>query len=104
MRCTKKLLMKLVDEKLKELEIPFTVQSIERSRFRGHEYEAGAWFWKAYLKSTDTSIDYKYDAILSFIPFYEIEKVINNGGGLKIINNSRYSGVSGLEDLEITTT
>jgi len=101
MRCTKKLLIKLVNEKLKELELPFKVTDIKRSRFNSEQYQCGAWFWKAVLKSTE-GIDYVLATdIYSYIPFIEFETQLNKGEKIKIKDTSR-SGNGLLTDLEIT--
>jgi hypothetical protein len=42
MRVTKKLLVTQINELLQRMETDFVVISIQRSRFRGHEYEGGA--------------------------------------------------------------
>ena len=102
MRVTKKLLTKLVNEKLKEVEMDFEVERIERSRFREQDYEDGAYFWKAILdrkNSTEKFIIKPF--IYSFIPFMEFEDALNSGKKLTIINNSRHRGLA-FDDLEIS--
>lgn len=100
MRVTKKLLTKLVNEKLAELEIDFEVDFIERSRFRPQDYESGAYLWKANLKKEGKEF-YITPYIYSFVPFYELEQALNNGKKITI-KNSSFSSNQMLSDLEIT--
>ena len=99
MRVTKKLLIKLVNELLVEVELPFECISITRSRFTSDQYQSGAWFWKANLKSTE-GVDYILGSyIYSFYQFSDLETELNNGGKLKIVNNStgQFACISNLE-------
>ena len=103
MRVTKKLLVKLVNELLVKVEMHFECISIEKSRFRGQDYEGGAYVWYAQLKHGNDEPDSRC-RIYCYISFSELETYLNNGKNLKLNNNSRYASTTTLADLEISVT
>lgn len=98
MRITKKKLIKLTQEALDRVEMPFEVTSIDRSRFRSHEYEGGAWHWKANIKHKTEGYDFE---LYSYLPFSEFEDRINEGYRLVIKCQPHKRGLV-LDDYEIT--
>lgn len=98
MKVTKKLLIKLINEFLVKVEIPWTATKIYKSRFRSEDYQAGAYYWYVILQNNrknDETVD-----IFCFYPFWEIEKYLEAGDKL-VLDTRRGERAFGLGELVV---
>jgi hypothetical protein len=69
-RVTKKWLTEWLNKKLEELEVPFVVENIHITNYRGYDYEAGASKLNFYLESKEG----KYNSMI-FLCTYSMKEL-----------------------------
>ncbi len=99
-RVTKTRLKNMVNEALVRLETGFTCLSIEKSRFRGQDYEGGAYHWRAMLQYKDVVEPIIKPYIMCFLPFDEFQGCVDGTHILTLKVQSRATGHS-IHDYEI---
>ena len=103
MRVTKKYLTNWINAKMKELEIPLEVQSIEHTRLRSDDYEGGAAFYMVRMKELEYIGNDWIITYLIFHPMHQIESSLNAGWRL-YFNPKIIGGSYILQDAEIGLT
>ena len=96
-RITKTRILKLFNEMLDRLEIDWVGVKIEKSRFRGCDYEGGAWVWRVEIKRKNGEETIRPFYLYCHLPWREFQGVIDGThmmslydsarNGLKLLNN-----------------